>query len=174
MGEFKKRGDFGGERSGGGRSFGGRPSHGGGFSGGSSGGSFGGRSRFGRPGNKEFRQAQMFSATCSACNKPCEVPFRPNGEKPVYCNYCFGKNKSGGSSDAPRRDFTPSTSTAPVARPAIDGGQIAEMKKQLEVMSAKIDKIMEMVSKKEEVKVVEAPVKKVAAKKAVTKVAKKK
>lgn len=31
----------------------------------------------------------MHTATCSNCGKTCEVPFRPNGSKPVYCNDCF-------------------------------------------------------------------------------------
>ena len=33
---------------------------------------------------------QMHSATCAECGKTCEVPFRPTGERPVYCKDCFG------------------------------------------------------------------------------------
>ena len=36
---------------------------------------------------------QMHRATCSNCGKECEVPFRPNGSKPVLCSDCF---KNGG------------------------------------------------------------------------------
>ncbi len=43
---------------------------------------------------------EMFTATCSSCHKICEVPFRPNGEKPVYCSACFGKMRD----DAGRGD----------------------------------------------------------------------
>lgn len=32
---------------------------------------------------------EMFSATCAACGKSCQVPFQPSGEKPVYCSDCF-------------------------------------------------------------------------------------
>ena len=32
---------------------------------------------------------QMFSATCSRCGQTAEVPFRPSGDKPVYCKDCF-------------------------------------------------------------------------------------
>src|SRR6478672_2301419 len=32
---------------------------------------------------------EMFSATCSSCGKEAQVPFRPNGSKPVYCSDCF-------------------------------------------------------------------------------------
>ncbi|MHB0938776.1 MAG: zinc-ribbon domain containing protein [Armatimonadota bacterium] len=53
-------------------------------------GGFGGGSRGG--GSRE-----MFSATCSSCGKTCQVPFQPNGSKPVYCSDCFqGQRNSGG------------------------------------------------------------------------------
>ncbi len=59
--------------------------------GGSRGGrDFGGRS-FG--GEKRFRPAELHKATCSNCGNECEVPFKPSGEKPVYCRECFGKMK---------------------------------------------------------------------------------
>ena len=32
---------------------------------------------------------QMFDAVCEECGQPCQVPFQPNGNKPVYCNNCF-------------------------------------------------------------------------------------
>jgi CxxC-x17-CxxC domain-containing protein len=32
---------------------------------------------------------EMFSATCSSCGREAQVPFRPNGSKPVYCSDCF-------------------------------------------------------------------------------------
>jgi CxxC-x17-CxxC domain-containing protein len=32
---------------------------------------------------------EMFSATCSNCGREAQVPFRPNGSKPVYCSDCF-------------------------------------------------------------------------------------
>ncbi len=34
-------------------------------------------------------QREMFSATCSSCGREAQVPFRPNGSKPVYCSDCF-------------------------------------------------------------------------------------
>jgi CxxC-x17-CxxC domain-containing protein len=32
---------------------------------------------------------EMFSTTCSSCGREAQVPFRPNGTKPVYCSDCF-------------------------------------------------------------------------------------
>ncbi len=30
-------------------------------------------------------------AKCATCKKECEVPFKPNGKKPVLCKECFQK-----------------------------------------------------------------------------------
>ena len=40
------------------------------------------------------RPVKMHRTTCSACGEECEVPFKPTGEKPVFCSNCFG-GKSG-------------------------------------------------------------------------------
>jgi CxxC-x17-CxxC domain-containing protein len=32
---------------------------------------------------------ELFSATCASCGREAQVPFRPNGMKPVYCSDCF-------------------------------------------------------------------------------------
>lgn len=37
---------------------------------------------------------EMHEATCAKCGKRCEVPFKPNGTKPIYCRNCFTKNDS--------------------------------------------------------------------------------
>ncbi len=50
------------------------------------------RRSFGKP---SFGDRQMYEATCAECGNRCEVPFRPTGEKPVYCSNCFG-GKGGG------------------------------------------------------------------------------
>ncbi|MDR3585681.1 MAG: zinc-ribbon domain containing protein [Desulfosporosinus sp.] len=32
---------------------------------------------------------EMFPAVCATCGKETTVPFRPSGDKPVYCRECF-------------------------------------------------------------------------------------
>jgi len=39
-------------------------------------------------------QREMFQATCSTCGKVAEVPFKPRGDKPVYCRDCFSSRQS--------------------------------------------------------------------------------
>ncbi|HLC60763.1 MAG TPA: CxxC-x17-CxxC domain-containing protein [Candidatus Nanoarchaeia archaeon] len=81
MGHFKREGEFGrrdSSRSG-----------------------YGGQRRFGRgsdrPGRSSFGRSEfekeMHSAICDKCGEKCEVPFRPSGDKPVYCSNCFRKNE---------------------------------------------------------------------------------
>lgn len=49
-------------------------------------------------GNRDRERPQMHEATCSDCGKKCEVPFRPTGDKPVYCSQCFTSHGGGPSS----------------------------------------------------------------------------
>ena len=45
----------------------------------------------------------LFSTQCSSCGKSCEVPFRPTGERPVYCTECFRSQRDSGGAPAPAR-----------------------------------------------------------------------
>lgn len=53
--------------------------------------------------NHNFQQPQqkparaLFKAVCADCQKDCEVPFQPTGERPTYCKECFAARKSGGN-----------------------------------------------------------------------------
>ena len=40
-----------------------------------------------------YRERIMHKAICADCKKECEVPFKPSGERPVYCKECFSKRK---------------------------------------------------------------------------------
>lgn len=50
-------------------------------------GRFGGRRR------DNERPREMHKATCSKCGKEAEVPFKPDGRKPILCKECFIKQK---------------------------------------------------------------------------------
>lgn len=57
-------------------------SRGGGYGGGQGGGGYG------RP------QRQMYDAVCAGCGINTQVPFEPNGSKPVYCRDCFQQSRA--------------------------------------------------------------------------------
>jgi CxxC-x17-CxxC domain-containing protein len=184
MNDFKNKGAFGGGRP----SFGGKPSFGGGRGNdrGGFGGprkDFGGRPGFGgnRGGFGGGRPMELHQAICADCGKSCEVPFKPNGRKPVYCKDCFARNEGGGESGSrPARDFN-LTPKPFVKSPSPMGGdkRIDDMKVQLDSVNYKLEKLIKMLegSKAETPKPVvvakaEAPVSKAvkpAAKKAAPK-----
>ena len=55
---------------------------------------FGGGKRFG---GRDGGRPTMHKAVCNECGNNCEVPFRPTGDRPVFCSNCFDKQGGGGS-----------------------------------------------------------------------------
>ena len=45
--------------------------------------------------NTAPRERILYKAVCADCCKHCEVPFRPSGDRPVYCPECFAIRKAG-------------------------------------------------------------------------------
>ena len=93
--------------------------------------SFGGKRDFG--GERSFSDRKMHKTVCSACGKTCEVPFRPSGEKPIYCNNCFGANYGKVPGKAPSTTSAHSTG----------GGSMT--KEQFEILNSKLDKILKAI-----------------------------
>jgi CxxC-x17-CxxC domain-containing protein len=128
MGDFRKNN---------GKNFGGR------------GGGFGRRdsSRGGFGGNRDRGQITMHQTVCAQCGKPCEVPFVPTSGRPVYCNDCFGGKRETGNNRG--RDRFPQKNydnyKVPM-RPDFRGdagkGNDYELKKQLEMLNSKMDRLI--------------------------------
>ena len=49
--------------------------------------------RFGKGPRRDFGPRKMHKAVCAECGKECEVPFKPSGDRPVYCKECFRKRR---------------------------------------------------------------------------------
>jgi len=45
---------------------------------------------------------QLFEVDCSSCGNKAQVPFKPSGDRPVYCRDCYTKQRS---DQGPRRQF---------------------------------------------------------------------
>lgn len=82
---------------------------------------------------------QMFSTRCASCGRDCEVPFKPNGSKPVYCNDCFrtmGQDSDNRSDDrGARRSFGEDRA------PRTSAPNYSE---QFAALNTKLDKILSM------------------------------
>lgn len=108
-----------------------------GFGRGSSSGSRGGHKFGGAPrGGRSFTEhgggaKPMFPATCADCGARCEVPFRPNGRKPVLCQNCFGQENGQETRFSKREESGRSKNGSDIG--------VAE---QLRSINAKLDMIM--------------------------------
>ncbi len=162
MNNFKKAGfRKGGSGLGGKPSFGDTKRFGGGERGGERG--FGGN-------NRPAADREFFKATCASCHKACEVPFRPTGDKPVYCRECFAnKAPSDGRMGGRGGDFKRESRSFRDERPAHkdvrdvvktprDTGT-DDIKRQLAKLEAKVDTILaRLINKGEELAKVRGPI----------------
>ena len=86
---------------------------------------FGARPSFGARDEKH-------KAVCDACGATCEVPFIPNGKKPVYCRNCYKDN---------------ATTTSFTGQPFTRGGETSrdddssDLKKQFSILNTKLDRL---------------------------------
>lgn len=139
MNNFNRGGGFGNRKSGG---FNDRKG-GGGFDRRDSGGR-----DFGRGGNS-FGKPTMHQATCADCGQSCEVPFKPTGDRPVYCSNCFkGKDDSnsnrGGGRDSAKSNFNSSSYSKPEFTPRNNNS--GPSNEQFEKLNAKLDKILSILN----------------------------
>ena len=97
-----------------------------------------GRSSFG--GSKSFdRRPQMHKALCSNCGKECELPFKPTGDRPVYCRDCFATHGEGERRDDRPRRFEDS-------RPAHTPPPPPLHEKKLDDINFKLDQILKLLN----------------------------
>ena len=86
----------------------------------------------GRPSGRSYTgasaaPAERFQPPWPSCHTVCEVPFRPNGKKPVYCRDCFK-----GQEEALREPRT----SAPHS---------ADLSRQFELLNLKLDRLIKAV-----------------------------
>ena len=41
----------------------------------------------------QLSEREMHKATCADCGQECEVPFKPDPSRPVYCRECWAKRR---------------------------------------------------------------------------------
>jgi len=55
--------------------------------------------------DNNYRERILHKAICADCKKECEVPFKPSGDRPVYCKECFSKRKAGSPEGRPAASY---------------------------------------------------------------------
>lgn len=127
----------------GGGNFGDKPKFGGGRS-------DGGR-KFGGGGHRGGDKApQRFQATCATCKKSCEVPFRPSGDKPVYCSDCFSKKSKDDSRDDRgvhgRNERPDHAKSHRDERPSRQDTGLIDIKRQLTAIESRLNRILDLIN----------------------------
>jgi len=87
----------------------------------------------GRSGGRNFGRSsdrQMHTAVCDKCGKKAEVPFKPTGDKPIFCSDCFKKEDRRGGDRHGGRD-----------RDGVGNKQLSE---QMKSISNKLDKLIDL------------------------------
>ncbi len=110
----------------------------GGFKGGQGGGRPGPRDFGDRGGDRE--RPRLYPAVCAQCGKNCEVPFRPDGQKPVYCRDCFGRPREEGAGSFRQG---PARYDAP-AQPRAENGDMTALRRQVDALNTKIDNVLRL------------------------------
>lgn len=115
--------------------------------------SFGGGAR--RPQGRDFGPSESFKTTCSKCHAACEVPFKPNGKKPVFCKNCFVRDDARDTRDFrdsrdarpsnsyEKRSYGPERSFTPAPAAAVEDPRIGAMQRELTVIHDKLDTLIQ-------------------------------
>ncbi len=92
------------------------------------------------------REGGSFKAICSKCGKQCELPFKPNGSRPVYCAQCFRTNKPFENERPERREFDRPRYDS---KPSYDNRNTSSQgitRDQYEALNAKLDRILKIIT----------------------------
>jgi CxxC-x17-CxxC domain-containing protein len=118
--------------------------------------------------NRNSGPKQMFPAICDNCGRECEVPFRPSGNKPVFCSDCFEGSSNdefgGGDRSFERRDYNSKPSFNRDDRGSRGGDDrggsrenIGGLAKHMEAMNTTLNRILKVLESQQKVKVVNVP-----------------
>ena len=117
----------------------------------------------GKFGDKNYankKEITLYKATCTNCGNSCEVPFRPDGAKPVLCRDCFAAKNAAPTNSANRDRFTsneligrkPQREYAAPVAPRVatrDSADYTLLVKQLSVVETKVNQILELIKASE-------------------------
>lgn len=106
-----------------------------------------------------YDKPEMFDAVCDECGRDCQVPFRPSGDKPIYCSRCFEKvdprrderrpareDRFRRSDNYNSRDNFQKPRFNDREKPKSSNADISQLKDQLGSISAKLDKLLRLLT----------------------------
>jgi CxxC-x17-CxxC domain-containing protein len=94
----------------------------------------------------------VHTATCAGCGKECQVPFKPNGKKPVFCSACFvregktdDRRDSSNFYEKKKSAYQSRPHARPDSRPSLNGITTEQFKS----LDAKLDAILKLLREQE-------------------------
>ena len=90
-------------------------------------------------GKRDGGPVTMHKTSCAQCGNSCEVPFKPNGKKPVLCSNCFSKQEPAGG-----RSFEGNSYAKPSFGKSDRGSEVT--REQFDILNAKLDRILKAVA----------------------------
>jgi len=99
---------------------------------------------------RDSGRPSLHNAVCDECGKDCQVPFRPSGDKPIYCSDCFKKKGGRDSNRSSRRDFRrrnfDNRGSGRSSRNSIGDRSISQLVEKIEILNTKLDTIINLLS----------------------------
>lgn len=101
-------------------------------------------------GGGDSRRPSLHDAVCDECGKDCQVPFRPSGDKPIYCSECFEK-KGGRESNRPNwrgsrnRNFD-DRDRGSSSQNNISDRSTSQLIEKIEILNTKLETIINLLS----------------------------
>lgn len=105
-----------------------------------------GRDNSFRRGNRG--DGRMYDAICSECGKECQVPFRPSGEKPVFCSECFEKQNGGRKRESRGSEFRGRDSRSDSGRRG-GGVEVDKLMREMEKIDRKLERVLDLLNKQD-------------------------
>jgi len=90
----------------------------------------------------------MYDAICSECGKECQVPFRPSGEKPVFCSECFEKQNGGRKRESRGGEFRGRDSRSDSGRRS-GGMEVDKLMREMEKIDRKLERVLDLLNKQD-------------------------
>ena len=101
-------------------------------------------------GDRDSRRPSLHDAVCDECGKDCQVPFKPSGDKPIYCSDCFEKKGGRDSSRSGRRDSRQrnfdNRGSGRSSRSNIGDHSISQLTEKIGILNTKLDTIINLLS----------------------------
>ncbi|MBU1868213.1 hypothetical protein KJ608_01995 [Patescibacteria group bacterium] len=92
-------------------------------------------------GGRDLKRPLLHDAVCDKCGKDCKVPFKPSGERPIYCSDCFEKKDK----DSPRGNLG-GRDSGRFLQSNISDRSILQLVEKINILNIKLDTIIDLLS----------------------------